>query len=81
MVHRRILPEVSGKKKRKNLKSVTTGKTCGLFSISYHGFGYGLLRFKRSKQQQPEGANQRQHADKRRDESQRKLGWEADVGK
>lgn len=59
----------------------TAGKNWKLFSISSHGFGSGLHRFKRSKQQQPEGANQRQHADKRRDESQRKLGQEADIGK
>lgn len=81
LLHGRNLPEASEEKNRKNLKSVTTGKTCKLLSISYHGFGSGLQRFERSKQQQPEGANQRQHTDKRGDESQRKLGQEADIGK
>lgn len=39
---KRICLKFQGRKKRKNFKSVTTGKTCELFSISYHGFVSGL---------------------------------------
>lgn len=46
----RICQKFQGRNKRKNLKSVMTGKNWKLFSISSHGFGSGLQKFKRSKQ-------------------------------